>query len=408
MLDDVRMWSEPAPNGWAQRTATIAGDPHMRGAYGGESDFRGRDGHVYALLSARNVTLNAAFEHRAYHASYSKLRVQGSWVMAVFLRLSTPTSTLKVAFLARDPYRAVVMRVPHGGGEARTFEVNLQEATTAAATTEASAAATKAAAVANGANATTTAGDMLRSPATVDGVRFSLTRKTLVVEHPFWRVRAQSTYGYPNYGQLRMNVAITPRYAVDFDRVAPHGLLGQTFDRSNCTAVFGKRDDYSRHRDGGFATAAAGEGAIEGHGAHYIVPSPFSTRFKYSRHTAKAAPPRDVHALGGHVREPGCARKGWDAAGGVTRLVDGLNFQGHDLKGLGRVPSAEACYEACRAHAPECQAFTFIKMRTAKKRCWLKRAGYAAGGFVANGTISGVLSAQDRTAYGRGVDARAL
>ena len=46
------------------------------------------------------------------------------------------------------------------------------------------------------------------------------------------------------YHKDRINVEITPRYAVRLDKVAPHGQLGQSYDSSNCTAVFGALDDY--------------------------------------------------------------------------------------------------------------------------------------------------------------------
>jgi len=77
-------------------------------------------------------------------------------------------------------------------------------------------------------------------------------------------------------------------------------------------------------------------------------------------------------------------------------MVDGLNFQGHDLKGVAMTRPKD-CYGACLAHAPNCRAFTFIKdsSRTAM-RCWLKREGYQTAGWMTGGTISGVLSPRDR------------
>lgn len=81
--------------------------------------------------------------------------------------------------------------------------------------------------------------------------------------------------------------------------------------------------------------------------------------------------------------------------------MDGLNFQGHDLEGTWRAASAVACYDACKARAADCRAFTFIKGDTRSKRCWLKLDGYQAMGVLDPGTVSGVLSAEDR-ALGEG------
>ena len=382
MLNDFRLWGESAPGGWTQQpTASIGGDPHIKGASGGEADFKGEDGKYYNLLSSRNVTVNALFEHRNFSTPYSRLQVHGSWVMGVFLLLSTARSTLRIPFLVRHPHDVFVSRSlssPRGtesynhtrtGVSARQREqLHVREGS---------------------------------GPIWVDGVRFSLQKRTLRVENPFWQVIAKSTLSYPHFWQLRANVWLMPRYAIDLDPVAPHGLLGQTFDRSNCTAVNGKRDDYSVHRNRLVVTSAQAEGAIEGTAADYMVASPFATRFKYSRHTASHAAPRLLDALYGRRKRPRCIPGRWDSKGGVGRLVDGLNFQGHDLEGTWRAASAVACYDACKARAADCRAFTFIKGDTRSKRCWLKLDGYQAMGVLDPGTVSGVLSAEDR-ALGEG------
>ena len=62
-------------------------------------------------------------------------------------------------------------------------------------------------------------------------------------------------------------------------QVAPHGLIGQTFDGDG-VAVDGALDDYSANV---VYTKALGEGAIEGQAADYELPpnAPFSSVFKY-------------------------------------------------------------------------------------------------------------------------------
>ena len=112
--------------------------------------------------------------------------------------------------------------------------------------------------------------------------------------------RCESTVGAPHPGKLRMNIEIKPSYAVDYDPVAPHGLLGQvctcgegrgtyfacvyltrvarlcvqTYDRDHLE-INGRKDDYSTLDDGRpsasrsgvggrVTTHAKAEGAIEG------------------------------------------------------------------------------------------------------------------------------------------------
>lgn len=86
--------------------------------------------------------------------------------------------------------------------------------------------------------------------------------------------------------------------------VAPHGLMGQSWDGDDL-AVDGALDDY--HRDepspAVVTTAAMAEGAIEGAASDYRLASPFATTFKFSRFDATAhVPPRDVSRLRGTKR----------------------------------------------------------------------------------------------------------
>ena len=171
-------------------------------------------------------------------------------------------------------------------------------------------------------------------------------------------------------------------------RVAPHGLLGQTFDGDG-VPLNGRQDV---HEEGarllGLTTHAAAEGAIQGTIEDYRLPSPFATAFRYSRFDAKGAvAPRNATAMHAGLVGPKARAPAWDPAGGVDKLVPHLNFVGSDLnRGLpGRRPkakTAEACYSAC-AKTRGCAAFTFItspgfneKARHGHDRCWLKKAGF--------------------------------
>jgi len=202
MLGDARIWAESAPAGWTQQpTATVTGDPHMKGAHGGEADFRGQHGKVYNLLSARNVSVNALFEHRHFVTPYSKVSVNGSWVMAVYISLDTSCSTLSVAYGARAPHRATLQRRLRA-------PPRVQPASTASSAPQSVLPA----------QFSITDGPAATGARLVDGVRLSLLKRTLRVEHPFWRVSVEATSGHPHLGQKRINVKITPTYAVDLDR----------------------------------------------------------------------------------------------------------------------------------------------------------------------------------------------
>ena len=80
-------------------------------------------------------------------------------------------------------------------------------------------------------------------------------------------------------------------------RVAPHGLVGQSFDGSSL-AVDGARDPVPRPGLN-LTTTNMGEGAIEGSWRDYLVGSPFETGFRFSRFNRAEAPPRDVSKLTG-------------------------------------------------------------------------------------------------------------
>ena len=131
-----------------------------------------------------------------------------------------------------------------------------------------------------------------------------LTAKSLTVVNKKWRFTASSA-PFPfgklasNKDQLLLDVSIQPLYNADADVVAPHGIIGQAYDGDEI-AVDGKMDE---HKSGESTTVAQAEGAIEGTWEDYIMETPFSTAFKYSRFDATAAPHRDVSKLSGEKKK---------------------------------------------------------------------------------------------------------
>ena len=114
-------------------------------------------------------------------------------------------------------------------------------------------------------------------------------------------------------------MSVDTLYDADHDVVAPHGIIGQSYDGDN-EGVDGAQDDY-RHAGAEMTTMAQAEGAIEGVGADYKVASPFATAFKYSRFDAEKAAPRDLTLLKGK-RVP-LVRGTGAGAGAAPSLAEG-------------------------------------------------------------------------------------
>jgi len=237
--------------------ASISGDPHILGAHGDRADFKGEDRGTYVLLSTARLSLAVMFEHDKFLTPHSRLWVQGSWIRSVYWTIRTGAGRLlHISLNAHNP-------------------------------------------VWNGSSTTRTT--------LLDDVRFSFRDKTLAVQTPDWHTKAVVTKGAPHWGKLRMDVEVTPQRGAASGAVAPHGLLGQTFD-GDSSPTHGKRDSYDRLDDGTptrarkgigglVTTSAKAEGAIEGAAEQYRTKAPYDTAFAFSRFGAFAAPPRNVTAV---------------------------------------------------------------------------------------------------------------
>ena len=137
------------------------------------------------------------------------------------------------------------------------------------------------------------------------GVSVTVVGRKLIVSAGGWKMSTtHSSFPFAslNKGKVLLDVALEPLYDVEKDSVAPHGLIGQSWDGDD--ADFDGALDTDRSAE--TTTKAQGEGAIEGVLAEYEVPSAFATGFKYSRFGLASASPRDVAALvaSGELREP--------------------------------------------------------------------------------------------------------
>jgi len=260
----------------------LTGDPHLHFAHGGEADFRGEDGYLYAMLHHSGLAVNVLFEACAFFLSDLVLKVRGTFVTDVFIKAVTEATgrTVRIEFTPNMPPTPIV----HGleGGTRRVLPG--------------------------------------RPPLVVEDLSIAVTQndntEVLHVRTGGWAIDAtarliqrSATSGKKqvdlSFAPLRDPLAPNPKTG---KVVAPHGLVGQSFDGDDI-AVDGKKDRYRElwWRQNAFTaneitTEAQAEGAIEGSGDDYKVADFFGTDFKYRRFDALEAAPRSIAALSGTKR----------------------------------------------------------------------------------------------------------
>jgi hypothetical protein len=254
--------------------ATGTGDPHFTGGHGDKFDFKGENA-VYAMLSTQTLAVNALFQNDKYNLGDKT--VDGSFLTACYVTARTKSSMVTIAFNATNPSIASVKIRDTSGMLHRVamaisaFSVN----------------------------------EMGIDTMEHEGLRMSLSKDhanhaSLLMMDGKWEVSAVAhlyPYNFQNNNKKRLDLTFKP---TSTSVVAPHGLIGQTFDGDNL-AVDGAQDDYSGKT---VITKAMGEGAIEGTASDYAINphDPFSTNFKFSRFGAKKVGPRDISKLSGAKR----------------------------------------------------------------------------------------------------------
>ena len=275
----------------------VDGDPHLHFAHGGEADFRGEDGAVYAMLHHTGLAVNALFEASAFFlASPPNLKVHGTFVTDVFLRLRCEASgrLLRIEFSPNQPPTPVAHGLPGGTKMIQANAAALLVEDISIFTTKSGAA------------------------------------ETLHVSTAAWAINATSRpiWRSATPGKKQIDLSLTPlRDPLSLQPstgkvVAPHGLIGQSFD-GDSFAVDGKKDHYRElwWRQTSFkgrevTTEAQAEGAIEGTGGDYKLDDFFGIDFKYRRFEVAEAAPRNVSALTGVRRATGV--QGWVHRAGTT------------------------------------------------------------------------------------------
>jgi len=294
-----------SPGVWAflnRKRSAAQQDPHLQLAHGGKTDFRGRDGGVYNFLSDKDLSVNLRIRAvdfilrgmpEAPAGPFGGTLVHGTFMKEAYatLRLS-PQRVVHVLVTSDYASRAAdadgsfkgrwllgsFPPAPIGGhdghrGNARIFDEAGKQL------------------------------QLVGPQATIDlgaGCGIATGEHVTVISTPQWNV----TFGIsPIYGAVNRVDAAEPPSKIDIGlaikapehtlAVAPHGLLGQSYDMDGL-AVNGRKDDY---RGAEFTTAAQGEGAIEGVYTEYEMVEPFGVDFKYSRWGKQKAAPRNISRL---------------------------------------------------------------------------------------------------------------
>ena len=255
-------------------TVSVVADPHLAFAHGGRADFKGEHEAWYNFLSAKNVSLNLLFVHAEFKNPNRLVHGSHMAQLGMVVRTALTGNLFTIEFSAsalpphkvvvRDGAGAMVKTVTHGSGSfvAENLIVSMRE--------------------------------KRHGVLGAKGWRGAV----MLVNTGWWLVEAASK-AFPNAvlnrGKALLDVQLNPLYDADHDSVAPHGLIGQSWDGDG-VGFDGAQDDYTTTE---VTTAAMAEGAIEGTAADYEVEDKFATAFKYSRFDAVAASPRDTSKLSG-------------------------------------------------------------------------------------------------------------
>jgi len=271
----------PSPVLLTTMTTTISRDPHLVLAHGGRADFKGEDGKVYNLLSARNLSFNALFKYDDFNLPHRL--VHGSYMQSVFVTARTSCDSPVACKSWSGRSRLLHIEFNSTKGLHKTHFALVRE---------------------QGRPSVQIDSKGMRFDNVFVQLREHQKATSLYVNTGKWKLSAVSK-NFPNPdenpGKMLLHVGVEALYDADSDPVAPHGLIGQSYDGDG-VAIDGKQDDYRNSGDV-MSTEAQAEGAIEGAGADYIMSSePFATDFKYSRFNAVKADHRDVSLLKGSKR----------------------------------------------------------------------------------------------------------
>ena len=244
-------------------------DPHLRFAFGGSADFRGRHNALYNFLSAPGLALNIKTEDSTFKMHGGKLTVDGSFMTEAHL---TAVSLPKRKFA----------NVSFWAAELNEFNTGWR--------------------VVNG----TCGGHYFKLG---QGGRKTCEEMSFVVGYSTatWTTRDWVIQVHGNHVNDRVS---GPEHRLDISLSAkgsataaslPHGLVGQSFATVGLPRL-GRKDVYPA--SGHIRTESMAEGAIDGEAHMYEVSSAFETRFAFSRF---ATVPASASSLLPHTDAPDAA-----------------------------------------------------------------------------------------------------
>jgi len=271
-------------------------DPHLNFAHGGSADFRGRDGGIYNMLTASNISVNVRINAADFmlkngegtvNAPPGGTLVHGTHMKEVYVLAMGPTGKTTRVIITSDYAQPGETSKVHDGHRANARVIENGQETHYVGTW---------AAIHLG-----------------EGVSVFTREHTTIVSTPLWNVSVGVSPIYGGVTYLKGPWDTSPKEPLSKISlgfmlkapegslaVAPHGVLGQSYDADNIT-IDGAKDQYNGAE---FTTSAQAEGAIEGIYSDYEVASAFDTKFKFSRFGLQRARPRDVSALVGGTKGP--------------------------------------------------------------------------------------------------------
>lgn len=274
---------------------TARKDPHLHFAHGGRGDFRGEHDKIFNFLSARNISMNARVEAADFH--WAKRAVHGSRFASVYWTIRTTGNR--------------ILQVEYHATNTTAVVHNLNETSPAS----------RDATLVKKSQAQIESNDFYGATYVLDNVIVKLiSRECSVTVDGKWAMSAKaSPFPFASLNRVDessmesatitkslLDLSAIPLYDVEMDVVAPHGILGQSFDGDD-VGIDGKIDSKMKENEE-TTTIAQAEGAIEGVHTDYMIKGsrdPFSTSFKYSRFDSVAAKPRDVSTLTGNRHKHG-------------------------------------------------------------------------------------------------------
>jgi hypothetical protein len=257
-------------------------------------DFKGENGMTYSLFSTNNLTVNGRITHDTFHSSVpgltaKELLVHGSFFTDAYLNVAVGNNhSVQAAYKAGKDQTTVETVI-----DGRTVSLDIGSGLHVGL---------------DGSfldGSFSSHGSKTDPIVAIDFFGIDITGETrLQVNNGAWTVIVDSKF-YPlrevNGDKHRLDIRFVPK-TFQLGKVAPHGLIGQTFDFDGI-AVDGARDNYDDNKV--VTTRAMGEGAIEGTAKDYEISAdvdPYSPAFKFSRWSLAKAAPRDISKLKGKKR----------------------------------------------------------------------------------------------------------